>query len=260
MAAVNPSDHDAGQSQATAYGESFADVYDEWYDNVTDAEATADFVASEAGTGPVLELGVGTGRLARPLMERGLKVIGLDASSAMLAQCLDPARGPGPALVQGDMAALPFHGAFGAALIAFNTLFNLPSPELQRTFFQQLAPLLAPDGVLVVETMNTASLAAGPRRSLALSRRHGDGVTMVATNLDPDRQTILGQHLEVRSDGVRRRPWLLRWSAADEIDSHAAEAGLGLSDRFSGWDRRPSGDDDETHITVYRHAAARYHD
>ena len=252
---MNPSESSGPSWDAQVYGDSFADVYDEWYHDVTNAEACADFVADHAGTGPVLELGVGTGRLARPLMARDLTVIGLDASAAMLQGCLTPEREPAPTLVQADMAALPFRGSFGVVLIAFNTLFNLPTAELQRTLFREVAPLLAEDGALVVETMNTSSLATGPRRSVALSRMHDDGVTMVATNLDPDRQTILGQHIDIRSSGVRRRPWLLRWSLGDEIDGYATEAGLQSWRRYGGWDRRPHADDDETHITVYRSAA-----
>ncbi|MEZ5412212.1 MAG: class I SAM-dependent methyltransferase, partial [Acidimicrobiales bacterium] len=91
------------------YGESFAEVYDEWYQGVSDAEAVAAFVDARAGAGPVLELGVGTGRLAAPLLARNRAVVGLDASAAMLARCRG--RGlevAGLRLVRADMAALPF--------------------------------------------------------------------------------------------------------------------------------------------------------
>ena len=69
------------------YGEAFAEVYDAWYGQVSDAPAVARYLAGRTGTGPVLELGVGTGRLAQPLVEAGLRVVGLDASAAMLAHC-----------------------------------------------------------------------------------------------------------------------------------------------------------------------------
>lgn len=67
------------------YGRSFADVYDAWYPTDEVTGATVAHVAALAGPGgSVLELGVGTGRLALPLAERGLSVTGLDASPDML--------------------------------------------------------------------------------------------------------------------------------------------------------------------------------
>ena len=69
---------------ADTYGESFADVYDDWYADVSDVDATVATIARLAGDGPVLELGVGTGRLAIPLAAAGVRVIGIDASPSML--------------------------------------------------------------------------------------------------------------------------------------------------------------------------------
>ncbi|MCP3989790.1 MAG: class I SAM-dependent methyltransferase, partial [Actinomycetia bacterium] len=82
-----PLAHDDQMNDPGAYGEAFADVYDEWYQDVTDAQETARFVAERCPTGLVVEIGVGTGRLATPLLDRGLTVIGVDASVSMLSQC-----------------------------------------------------------------------------------------------------------------------------------------------------------------------------
>lgn len=235
-----------------AYGESFADVYDEWYGDVTDAEATARFVAARHRGGPVLELGVGTGRLARPLQAAGCWVVGLDASAAMLAGCVDPAKGSPVPAVRADLALPPFRPAFGAVLLAFNTLFNLPSEDRQRALFAQVALLLRGDGVLVVETTNAEVLTDGPTRSLAVSRFHHDGVTVVATALDPDAQTITGQHLDLRDGGVHARPWLLRWSTVSQLDSFATEAGLRLTERYASWDGATFSAASSAAVSVYR--------
>ncbi|MEP7112704.1 MAG: methyltransferase domain-containing protein, partial [Ilumatobacteraceae bacterium] len=72
-----------------SYGDAFADVYDEWYQGISDVATTVEFLADVASVVtplPVLELGVGTGRLAVPLATRGLHVVGLDASEAMLTR------------------------------------------------------------------------------------------------------------------------------------------------------------------------------
>ena len=59
--------------EPSAYGDAFADVYDDWYADVSDVGGTVDTVHRLAAGGPVLELGIGTGRLAIPLKEAGLE-------------------------------------------------------------------------------------------------------------------------------------------------------------------------------------------
>ena len=237
-----------------AYGEAFADVYDDWYGDVTDADATARFVAARCRTGPVLELGVGTGRLARPLAAAGCDVVGIDASAAMLAGCVDPARGRPIPVARADLAILPFRPGFGAVLLAFNTLFNLPTEARQRAVFVEVASLLAPGGVLVVETTNAAVLGHGPDRSVAVSRYHHDGLTVVGAALDGERQTIAGLHLDIRAAGLRARPWTLRWSTVDQVDGFAAAAGLHRSERYGNWHGAPFSATSPSVITVYRPA------
>ena len=151
-----------GRPRPDGYGESFAEVYDEWYGKITDEIATAKFVAERCNELPVLELGVGTGRLAEPLCRAGVSVVGIDASAAMLARCAARGLGLSLSLIQADMAALAVRGRFGAALIAFNTLFNLPSAAEQQLLFTQVHSLLDPDGVLIVEALDPAGLTDAP--------------------------------------------------------------------------------------------------
>lgn len=66
------------------YGDRMAEVYDGWFGTPGDAEEAAVFLAGLAGSGPALELGVGTGRVALPLVRRGVEVHGIDASEAMV--------------------------------------------------------------------------------------------------------------------------------------------------------------------------------
>ncbi len=235
-----------------AYGRSFGDVYDRWYDGVTDAEATADFVAARHPGGPVLELGVGTGRLARPLTERGLTVVGLDASADMLAHC--PA-GSGLHPIRADMRALPFAPTpatrFGSALVAFNTLFNLTTAETQASLLADLARLLDPRGLVVVEMLDVSALVDGPDRSIGRRGATADPVVVTATDLDRRRQLLRGQHVEVSDGGIVVRPWLLRWVTADQLDTMADRAGLRLGERFASWDGAPHRGDATSVISVY---------
>ena len=272
MASVGQPPNQVDLGRADAYGQSFADVYDHWYEGVTDAEATAEFAAARTSVGPILEIGVGSGRLAIPLAARGYSVIGLDGSAAMLAHvpkfgvpkfgvpkfAVPTADGSIAAsagrlhLVQADMRALPLSGRFGLVLIAFNTLFNLPSQSDQAGLLAAISRLLEPDGNLVIEALDASPLLAGPPDSVGVRTAGHDSVVVTATQLDPNQQTMTGQHLEIDGGGIRLRPWQLRWLTPDQLDGAAAEAGLGLVERYGSWAEDPFTESSETHISVYR--------
>src|SRR5215471_4247119 len=66
------------------YGQRIAESYDELYPSSSNTHAMVETLAKLAGAGPVLELGIGTGRVALPLASYGLTVHGIDASEAMI--------------------------------------------------------------------------------------------------------------------------------------------------------------------------------
>ncbi len=66
------------------YGDRIANVYDDWFGTPEDAEATAALLSELADSGPALELGIGTGRVAIPLSQKVIEVHGIDASGAMV--------------------------------------------------------------------------------------------------------------------------------------------------------------------------------
>ncbi|MGI9596135.1 MAG: class I SAM-dependent methyltransferase [Acidimicrobiales bacterium] len=235
--------------RADAYGQSFSDVYDGWYDGVSDAAATARFIARRCPTGPVLELGVGSGRLALPLIEQGLTVIGVDGSDSMLARC-PPA--DSLSLVRADMRALPLRASVGAALIAFNTLFNLASEAEQLRLLVELAGLIGYGGVIVIEALDVTALLDGPARSIGVRQQQPDGLVVTATQLDREAQTLTGQHLEIDATGIAVRPWRLRWLTPAQLDQLADRAGLTLDERYGSWSEQPFVAASETHISTYR--------
>ena len=114
-------------------------------------------LADRAG-GPILELAVGTGRLAVPLAEAGHLVTGVDLDPAMLDRARRRARRRPPSsdrltLVEADLVGLrlPDAGRFGLAFIALNSLLVLPSRAAQQAALQALADHLAPGGLAVVD-------------------------------------------------------------------------------------------------------------
>src|SRR5437764_3548892 len=93
------------------YGDRIADVYDTIYPGL-DTEAAVETLAGLAGGGPVLELAIGTGRLALPLAERGLEVHGIDASEAMVAKLREKPGGEAIPVTMGDFADVGVDGRY----------------------------------------------------------------------------------------------------------------------------------------------------
>lgn len=236
----------AGFGPAT-YGRSFADVYDEWYAQVSDAQATAEFVAARLGDAQVLELGSGTGRLARSLAAVGLAVVGVDVSLDMLH------RHQTVPAVGGDLAALPLRSrAFAGAVCAFNTLFNLPDTATQRRALSEAARVLVPGGLLFVEAMTGTGLDDAEPSSLGVSRIAVDRLVLSATLTDTTDQTITGQHVEIDAGGIRLRPWFVRWTTPAQLDAVATAAGLERIERYGDWDGTPFHPESPVHVSVYR--------
>jgi SAM-dependent methyltransferase len=244
---------------ASTYGDRFADVYDEWYADVTDVGACVERVVAlveTSGGGPVLELGVGSGRLAVPLAERGIEVHGVDASAAMLDRLRARDGGEAVTIHLGDMAELdlPDAPAFGVVLVAFNTLFNVASEEGQRRCLTRAATHLSPRGRLLVETFvpdderdGNAAVQAVEPRSIAL-----DEVVLTVSRVDHRAQTVTGQHVQLTERGIRLRPWHLRWATPAQLDEMAAAAGLSLEWRAGGWSGEPFDDRSTTQVACYR--------
>ncbi len=240
----------------STYGESFADVYDEWYHDISDPEATATFVERRCGDGPVLELGVGTGRLVDSFVARGRSIIGIDASEAMLSRCVPR---PGLSLIRADLASLPFrlHDAavVGGAVCAFNTLFNLDSEAKQAALLADLAAVLHADGAIVIEAITGAGLDDAPPDSVGISRIEATQLVLSATRIDVDEQTIVGQHVDItETGGVTLRPWRLRWTTPSQLDHIAEASGLRLTERFADWHESAFDEASDRHVSVYRRA------
>jgi len=241
-----------------SYGDGFADVYDDWYADVTDVDATVDRVHSLAGpNGRVVELGVGTGRLALPMAAAGLRVVGVDSSDAMLARLIERDIGRTVETVTGDMVTDLPDGPFDVALVAYNTIFNLLDEGGQQRCFDAVAGRLRPGGAFVVEAfvpepalrsgVRSASSSAVAVRSISV-----DQVVLSVSVDRPGEQCAEGQFVQfTESGGVRLRPWSIRWATPAQLDAMATQAGFVLADRSADMAGAPFTADSDQHVSIY---------
>jgi SAM-dependent methyltransferase len=240
--------------RADTYGERIADVYDDRFGEVSDVKATVDFLDSLVARRPaqVLELAVGTGRLAIPLAARGHDVTGIDVSQAMLATLRSADVERRVTTVLGDMVDDLPEGPFDLVFVAFNSLFMLADAERQQACFTAVARVLPAGGAFVVE----AFVPWEPPRSgshVDVRSMGADRLVLDATVTDPAAQTVIGQFVElVDGQPVRLRPYVLRWSRPGELDDWAAAAGMHLAERHADVHRAPFTDDSPFHVSVYR--------
>jgi SAM-dependent methyltransferase len=238
------------------YGDAFADVYDEWYHDIDVIDDCVEFLLQLAAGGDVLELGVGTGRVAIPLAARGAEfgvlVTGIDSSKAMLKR-LESKQSHGALVhaVEGHMVRDMPDGQFGVVLLAYNTLFNLLSAEEQRECLRESESRLAPGGHVVVDCfVPTNELPNVVAPHVLRTTAHGV-VTSEATVMD-DGQRVDGVLTEVFDDGRRiAHPWSIRYASVAQIDEMALSAGLKCEQRWSSYARDNFTDESSRHISVY---------
>ena len=236
------------------FGEN-ADTYDDWYGTRRADESTDGAVrllADLAGGGDVLELAIGTGRVALPLAATGLSVHGIDASEKMVAKLREKRGGDALPVVIGDFADVAVEGTFDLAYLVFNTLFNLVTQEDQVRCFANVAARLAPGGAFVVEAFVPRPADFQGEQSVRTCHvEMGSAVVELAVH-DPVAQRVEYQYVEFTEAGTRLHPLVMRYAWPSEIDLMARLAGLRLEDRFADWDRTPFTRSSGAHVSVYR--------
>ncbi len=255
MAGDDVPPHGPDPFDAGTYGRSFADVYDEWYPEELDTEAAVRALADRCGGGRVLELGVGTGRLALGLEAAGCRVTGLDASPEML----DALRRKDPAgrvaTVLGDVAdgSVWPDEAVDLVLAANNLLCTRADADEQRSCVERSVAALRPGGHLVVECFIPAPVDTRAR-TLSVRDVTAAGVRLIATDARPGDAgaEVTGAHIELRDgEAPRVRPWRIVPVEATTLDSWCEEAGLQLVDRSGGWAGEPFDPLGARHVSTY---------
>jgi SAM-dependent methyltransferase len=235
------------------YGERVADVYDEW-SAPPNTEGELALLTELAGNGRVLELGIGTGRIAIPLADQGIEVHGIDSSPAMVEQLRAKPGGADIPVFIGDMADVAVDGEYELVFIVFNTFFMLPSQDAQVQCFRNVAAHLAPRGRFLIHAFipDTSRIERG--QDLSVREAGLDRVRIDATVYDSLQQKLDATQVRIAEDGMRFVHTRLRFAFPPELDLMAQLAGLALEGRWSTFTRQPLRNDSAFAISVYRRA------
>jgi SAM-dependent methyltransferase len=238
-----------GERVAARYDKSSAEMFDPEV-----VEPVVDFLAELAGSGPALELGIGTGRIALPLARRGVPVHGIELSKAMAARLRAKPGGEEIDVTIGDFATTSVEGTFSLAYLVFNTIGNLTTQETQVACFQNVAGHLEPGGCFVIEV------------GIPRLRQLSPGETMLVFDASPAHwgideydvanQGLVSHHLELVEERFELHSLPLRYTWPAELDLMAQLGGLTLRERWSGWRREPFTSESRKHVSVWEKPAA----
>ena len=235
-----------------AYGEHAAPVYDELFGEMEDTDDAVAFLLDVAGGGPVLELGIGTGRLAIPLAERGVEISGVDSSPAMVERLRAKRGGDRIEVTMGEFSELPVDGRFRLIFVAFNTFFALLSQEAQIRCLDRVRSRLTDDGAFVLEAFVPDMSRWHEHQATATQQVQEERVILETSRHDPVAQRIDSFGIVLAEEGgIRMIPIRLRYAWPPELDLMARLAGLRLRERWGGWDRRPFDSTSKKHVSVY---------
>jgi SAM-dependent methyltransferase len=239
--------HDDG-----CFGERVAAIYDrpdgEEFDSTVIA-ATVDFLVEYAGPGRALELGIGTGRIALPLAQRGVPVHGIDLSKAMVARLRAKPGGDDIGVTIGDFATTTVDGSFSLAYLVFNTIMNLTTQAAQVACFRNVAAHLEPGGCFVIE-VGVPSLQRLPSGETCRAYHVGQ-TRWDIDEFDVATQGLTSHHFAIVDGRLERNSIPFRYVWPSELDLMAQLAGMFLRERWAGWKREPFTSDSRKHVSVW---------
>jgi methyltransferase family protein len=232
---------------AKSYDTSSADMFEPAVVN-----PVIDFLADLAGTGAALEFGIGTGRIALPLSERGVRVHGIELSPDMVAQLKAKPNADKIEVTIGDFANTRVRGTFKLAYLVFNTITNLTTQAEQVDCFRNVAAHLETGGCFVIEVYIPELQRLPPGETIhpfAMTPTH-----LGFEEYDVATQIAFSHHYWVVDGQLQTFSAPFRYVWPSELDLMAQLAGMTLRERWSGWKREPFTSESRSHISVWEKA------
>ena len=215
--------------------DSIARLYDPWSVSVTEDVSFYVDEARRAG-GPVVELGVGTGRIAVPTAAAGISVIGVDSSPGMLVVCREQAELAGVAglldLRLGDIAAPPVEERVRLVTCPFRSYLHLLDDEARLEALRAAWELLVPGGRFTFDVFAPSGQDIADTHGRWLEREPG---IFERADWDTDERTLT---LSVRGESGATS-FVLAWLTNDEWRGLLERAGFQVIGCYGWFDKRP---------------------
>lgn len=240
------------------YGDRLAADYDAVFASFDATDDQLHYLTALADGGRVLEIGVGTGRVAIPLAALGVPVVGVDSSLAML-QHLSAAADRLPITgIHGDIRDVDLTHVSPVSLVyaVFNTFFMLPGAVAQGTCLTRLHNLLVPSGSLVVEVFVPHPERFVNDQQIHVKTLDADQVFLQVSRHYAREQRVDSQDIRLRNGApVELFPTQVHYLWPDQLDALAATCGFELEARHADWSGAPFTAESRNHVSVYRRGA-----
>jgi len=234
------------------FGKEVSERYDnnqDTYNNPSVVEPMVSFLAALTGNGSALELGIGTGRIALPLSQKGISVQGIDLSPDMVKQLQSKPGADSIGVTIGDFSATKVNGSFQLVFLVFNTITNLTTQGAQVECFRNAAAHLDTGGCFVIETF------------IPELRRLPHGETICPHQFSQSRfdfdeynvatQELVSHHYRNVDGAFQGHSLPFRYVWPSELDLMAQISGMRLRERWSDWHRKPFNNESTAHISVW---------
>jgi SAM-dependent methyltransferase len=227
----------------------WAPDYDEWSSEMTEDVPFYVELAREAAE-PIVELGIGTGRVAIPIArETGKRVIGIDRSPAMLAVGRERAGDLPIEFREGDFRDFAVEEPVELVICPFRALLHTPTWADRRRVFETVAAALKPGGRFAWNSFVFSPFVAAQNHGRRQER--GGGLWELVRQVPADNRIDLTRGRGDETDGMVQ----LWWVTKSEWDGLVEVSGLEVEALYGWFDRRPFDDESKEFVYVARKPA-----
>ncbi|MFB7054368.1 class I SAM-dependent methyltransferase [Streptomyces vinaceus] len=233
--------------------------YDDDYPALAPDDPMITFMRGHLDQGDrIVEFGIGTGRVAIPLAQSGLRVSGIDLSEEMLKVLGRKPEALGIETVHGSFLEQRVSGTFAAVVCVFNTLYHVHDQQGQELALRKAAEHIPENGLIFLENTSALHLMSHYQATdrLGVFRIEPSFTWLLAGRVSQLKQELKISHIKLRADGSSVTPVTLRYIWPSELHLMARQAGLEVVAEHGDWDGRPFDTTSKSHIVILRKRAS----
>lgn len=200
----------------------------------------------------VLEFGIGTGRLALALRERGLRVAGIDSSERMLEELRRKSGGPDVEVVVGDYRDATVTGTFSVVVLALNGIFDERGRDVQLDIFRNARRHLGDRGYFVVESFVMSDAQRSGNWTVIPRYVSDEHIELQLSRYEIETNEIQRTLVHLRPQGLEFVTVTDTYAAPGELDVMADVTGFDRIARYSGWARREFSATSSGSVSIYQ--------